>query len=354
MQRKRKVQLGIAASLALLAARLVSSQSPYPNLAPGQEVFVEGKFLIERGSKATMNITTDDLEQLTYGLDEIPGWIVFPPPREVISKTLGRDVQGVHTIIRLDEAGYVGLKPVPGGMRSQILRLWRNLDQVVEYQQGRRDFNGIDTVDIDIRVYDRPAVEHGETLSEYRWQSQSGIRMQAGTPSGFPLGEESWHLAPMTVFFRLNRCAVLVHAPDLAFAEALAVGIEYRIQQHPKRLGMVQRPLTVLVSDQPVARGRVVSLAGVTVAPVSALQPAQVSIKTNRDQKGWTVIASRNGKWAKLKAFSGEMETERGKVKLDRPVFPYKGELIVPLRQVAEALGIVVQQKGHTIALLPK
>jgi hypothetical protein len=28
--------------------------------------------------------------------------------------------------------------------------------------------------------------------------------------------------------------------------------------------------------------------------------------------------------------------------------------LVVPLRQVAEALGISVQQKGQTIALLPK
>ena len=62
----------------------------------------------------------------------------------------------------------------------------------------------------------------------------------------------------------------------------------------------------------------------------------------------------RNGRWVKVKAFSWEMETDKGKVKLERPVFPYKGELIVPLRQVTEALGIVVHQKGQTIALLPK
>jgi len=65
------------------------------------------------------------------------------------------------------------------------------------------------------------------------------------------------------------------------------------------------------------------------------------------------VTASLNGRRVKVKAFSWEMETEKGKVKLERPVFPYGGELIVPLRQVAEALGIRVQQKGETIALLP-
>jgi hypothetical protein len=66
------------------------------------------------------------------------------------------------------------------------------------------------------------------------------------------------------------------------------------------------------------------------------------------------VTLKRNGRWVKVKAFSWEMETDKGKVKLERPVFPYKGELIVPLRQVTEALGIVVHQKGQTIALLPK
>jgi len=55
-----------------------------------------------------------------------------------------------------------------------------------------------------------------------------------------------------------------------------------------------------------------------------------------------------------VRVFSWEMETNKGKVKFERPVFPYKGELIVPLRQVAEALGISVQQKGQKIALLPK
>ncbi len=39
---------------------------------------------------------------------------------------------------------------------------------------------------------------------------------------------------------------------------------------------------------------------------------------------------------------------------MERPIFPYKDELIVPLRQVAEALGIMVQQRGQKIALLPK
>jgi hypothetical protein len=354
MRRGKTMQFGVALMLAIpLALGLLFSQPPYPKLAPGQKIFVEGQFLIERGSKGTMDITADDLEQLTYGIEEIPGWIVFPPPEDVIEKGRGLRVKGVHTIIRL-EAGYVGLKPVPGGMRSQILRLWRNLKQVAEYQRGLRDFVRLDTIDMDIRVYDRPAKEHGETLSEYKWQSQSGIRMKAGTPSGFPLGEESWYLSPTTVFFRLNRCAVLVHAPDLMFAEALAVGIEYRIQKHPKRLGTAQRAMTVLVAQRPVAQGAAMSLAGVTVAPVSVLKEAGIETTVNRTREEWVVTLKRNGRWVKVRAFSWEMETGKGKVKLERPVFPCEGELIVPLRQVAEALGIGIHQKGQTIALMAK
>lgn len=37
---------------------------------------------------------------------------------------------------------------------------------------------------------------------------------------------------------------------------------------------------------------------------------------------------------------------EKGKVKLERLVFPYESELIVPFRQVAEVLGIKVHQQG--------
>ena len=314
MRRGKTIRFGLAFMVAILSALgVLFSQSPYPQLAPGQKVFVEGQFLIERGRMGTMGITADDLEQLIYGIEEIPGWIAFPPPEDVIVKGLGLRVKGVHTIIRLDEAGYVGLKPVPGGMRSQILRWWRNLKQVAEYQQGLRDFVRLDAIRIDIRVYDRPAKEHGETLSEYKWQSQSGIRMKAGTPSGFPLGEASWYLSPTTVFFRLSRCAVLVHAPDLAFAEALAVGIEYRIQKHPKKLGAVQKPITVLVADRPIGKVEAISLGGVRVVPVSVFSSAHASLRTRRTKEVWEVTISWDGRWVKVRAFLGRWRQGKGR-----------------------------------------
>jgi hypothetical protein len=38
-----------------------------------------------------------------------------------------------------------------------------------------------------------------------------------------------------------------------------------------------------------------------------------------------------------------EAQTSSGKLKLERAVFPFQGQLVVPLRQVTEALGQSVQ-----------
>ncbi len=325
----------------LISVSLVA-QVFYPSVVPGEKRLINGVLIENNGKEATMGLTADDLEQLIYGVNEIPGYTVVPNP-----------YNQNHTIIDLDAGG--SRKPVKW-LRSSIRRWWYREELVQQYRQGLLDFPNLHKsfIRIEVNIYDRPAREYGKTLSEYRWQSSAGIAFKEGTPSGLPLGEESWYLPPTTQFFRLGRGFVIVSAPEIDFAEALAVGIEYFILLHPKRIVMAKQPITVLVGTQLVAKGRAVSLAGVTVAPISSLSSAKVTLQTKREKDEWAVTASLNGRWVRVKAFSWEMETERGKVKLERPVFPYRGELIVPLRQVAEALGIRVEQKGQTIALLPR
>ncbi len=292
---------------------------------------IGGILVRDSGVVRSLGLTVDDMENLTYGTDEIPDHECRPNP-----------YNGNHTIIGLNGNGD---KPT-GWLRSHITRGWINISTG-------------DLLSVTVRVYDKSAREY-ETYENYRWGMQ--VLPVKGSFSGLPLGEECFRHGKNRIWFRLGQCAVEVELlvrreaewSDGLYVEALAWGIKYRIQQHPKRLGMVQKPVTVLVANQPVAQGKAIALAGVTVAPISDLEPAQVAVKTSRTSKEWTVTASRNGKWLKVKAFSWDMETDKGKVKLERPVFPYKGDLIVPLRQVAEALGIVVQQKGQTIALLPK
>jgi hypothetical protein len=293
---------------------------------------VNGMLISDSGTVRSLGLTVEDMEALTYGVDEIPGYECRPNP-----------YNGNHTIIGLNGNGD---KPT-GWLRSHISRGWTNL------ATG-------DLLRVDVRVYDKPAGEY-ERYENYRWGSQ--VLPKLGSFSGLPVGEECFHYGKTRLWFREGRVVAEVtlllrreaELADGLFVEALAWGIEYRIRLHPKRLlGMAQKPVTLLVANKPVAQGRAVSLAGVTVASISALEATQVVLETKRAKTEWMVTARRNGHWVKVKAFSWEMETDKGKVKLERPVFPYKGELVVPLRQVAEALGISVQQKGQTIALLPK
>ena len=325
----------------LLILAVLFSQTLYPPIRPGESVRINGVLIEDYGTKARTELTADDMEQLIYSVNEIPGYVVVPNPDN-----------GNHTVIYLN-GGSSGK-----WLKNTIIRAWYDEEQAQKYYQGLLKFPDLfdSSIRVELYVYDRKAKECGITFQEYKWMCSGGPMMKEGTFSGLPLGEESWFLPPRIQFFRTGRCFVVVYGPhsDITFAEALAIGIEYRIQQHPKRLGMAQRPITLLVTNKPFGQGKVISLAGVTVAPLSTLEPAQVALETKRTKTEWMVTARRNGHWVKVKAFSWEMETDKGKVKLERPVFPYKGELVVPLRQVAEALGISVQQKGQTIALLPK
>jgi hypothetical protein len=292
---------------------------------------VNGMLISDSGTVRSLGLTVEDMEALTYGVDEIPGYECRPNP-----------YNGNHTIIGLNGNGD---KPT-GWLRSHISRGWTNL------ATG-------DLLRVDVRVYDKPAGEY-ETYENYRWGSQ--VLPKLGSFSGLPVGEECFHYGKTRLWFREGRVVAEVtlllrreaELADGLFVEALAWGIEYRIRLHPKRLlGMAQKPVTLLVANKPVGQGKAVSLAGVTVAPLSALGAAQAVLETERTKTDWVVTARRGKKWVKVRAFSWEMETSQGKVRLERPVFPYKGELVVAVRQLAEALGLKVERKGQTIALRP-
>ncbi len=343
MRCKMTVVKGILLVVILVGLVPLFGQSLYPPVSPGQEVRVKGVLIHHWGKEATMGLTADDLEQLTYGVDEILGYTVVPNPDN-----------GNHTVINLDGGGET--KPAKW-LKSSIIRAWSNQEQAQRYKQRLVEFPRLydSGIVIEVDVYDRPAKDYGATLSEYRWKSSAGIRFREGTPSGLPLGEESWYLPPRTQFFRLGRCFVRVSAPGSILAEGLAAGIEYRIRQHPKRLlASASQPTTLLVSNQPVAAGQTISLGGVVVAPLSVFQSAKARMHPQRTDKDWTMKVSLKDKWVQVKALGAEMETSKGPVKLKRPAFPYKDELIVPLEQIAEALGMKMQQQGKTIALLAK
>ena len=325
----------LAVLASLLTAWLYLSGQTF-SVPSGAEIRRGGILARNKGTIRSLGLMAQDMLDLIYAEDEIPGFECVPHP-----------LTGHHTVIGLNIGGDRSGRDLEG-VYSHILRMWN-----LPTRNPR--------LDIECWVYSSPQGPKGWFQALLDPRASSASRMfRHGSYSGLPLGEECVRLPHANaLFFRLGSIGVRVQIfgpseSDGWFAEALAWGIEYRIERHPKRLGMAQRPITVLAANQPVAQGKAVALAGVVVAPLSSLEPTQVTLKAERTKKEWTVMASRNGRWVKARAFSWEMETERRKVKLERPVFPYRGEMIVPLRQVAEALGIKVEQKGQTIALLPK
>ena len=309
--------------LAALGSMTICLRGGKTQVPPGKEVRKEGLLIVNRGTIRSLGLDENDMMALVYGLDEIPGFV------------------GQYTVIELN----VGGDSERGGLESRLIRAWIGRE--------RKAYLRIECTVCQAKESARAWLK---AILDPRNSSGSPMFRQ-GSFSGLPLGDECWHISKFAIiFFTVGRVYVAIQASgeeDL-FAEALGVGIEYFIRLHPKRLAEASKPITVLVAHQPVGQGKAISLSGVTVAPISTLEPAQVSIKTNRTSKEWMVTATRNGRWVKVRAFSWEMETGKGRVKLERPVFPYKGELIVPLRQVAEALGMVVHQRGQTIALMAK
>jgi len=337
---KKEVILAMSLMAVILAAFGQFRESPPPRevlkeVKSNGEKFLEGRwegiYYKEILEPRKTDVNAQMLLDLIYGKDEIPGFLSTPNP-----------FNGLHTNIVILNSW------------SRIDRAYRSFERVMI---GRTERS---LHEINVGIWVMPNREEALRRVQEAIMHAAMAYKHRELPSGLPLGERFWYWeVPNTIRFLLGRVVAWVTwysmaKPDPFVTEALAWGIEYRIQQHPKLLGMARKPVTVLVSNRPVAQGKAIALAGVTVAPISSLSPAKVTLQTKRTEKEWVVTASLDGRWVKFKAFSWDMETEKGKVKLERPVFPYKGELIVPLRQVAEALGIKVQQKGQTIALLPK
>ena len=274
----------------------------------------------------SLGIFVDDLLNMVFPPDEIPNYYC------------------TGTVVDLNL----------GGLLTRLTRKWLH-----EEHKIRGAVSPFYSVAVDLFVY-HDVDEAKKTF--HRWSHSTMPEKPAlGSVSGIPIGEECANVFPLGgIMFRVGRVIAKVDAglrdaqslEDHAyFTEALCLGIEYLLRQHPK-VGVLPSKARLLLAGQP--NGEVILLHDVPVGKWGVLKGAGVHGKEHRDSKEWCAQLTRGNHWVKVSVFSWEMETERGRVKLERPVFPYKGELIVPLRQVAEALGIVVHQKGQTIALLPK
>ncbi len=191
-------------------------------------------------------------------------------------------------------------------------------------------------------------------------------QMDIGLPSGSRLGETFavWQPVPSEaqIRFVLGRVKVTVwlvgYVPvSLEFAEALAWGTLHRVLQYPELLPSG--------AGYALEKGEAL-LDGIKVAPLARLKEAMCELQVERPRQRWSRVVRNllarqpaeqpvsgevltdwlvkvtwGQRWVELRAFSREMKTWDGRVvKLSRPTFPYRGDLVAPLEEVKQVLGI--------------
>jgi hypothetical protein len=335
---------------ALSAAMQAAAQISLTAEPPVGRHEVQGVVVENEGKYQSTGYTPADLLFLLCEPDEIPGYTV------VVREYRGREIDGGtfawmapfgHTYVWLNSGG-LSSSAKREELQCRVTRQWFPVERAQAYlarQIGSFiDLIGGGSIYVQVSLYQKRASQNYEDF-----QRGSAAVFHRGTPSGIPLGTESWYsLGPkkstLSLCFVYDRSFVRVMShPDPALGEAVAQSILYRLLIHPK--GVVARGATpaVTLNGKTVQSPYLAALNGTVVAPVSVLKPFGVKVEVSRSVHSWHVTLQREERWITLEAFRREARTPDGMLKLERAVFPFRGELVVPLRQVAEALGLTVQ-----------
>ncbi|MER3473262.1 MAG: hypothetical protein C4335_04365 [Armatimonadota bacterium] len=259
------------------------------------------------------------------------------------------------------------------------------LDTVSEFRRGYRSLRTylasagevtrsapLQEIEIQVKLFPSPQQAMDYLRNPPRGYSAGAVPVGApaptynsGLPSGARMGEVFVVSQPVpqskSITFVLGRAMVYVQvqgyeAVSLDYLEALAWGVAYRVLHHSELLPSHVKPAG--------AEGNAL-LDGVEVAPLSLLRRAGCSLETKRPVQRWSirvivpleeavnrqisgealadwrVRVQWGQRWVELEAFSWQMKTWDGRqVQLSRPAFPYRGDLVAPLQEVKQALGI--------------
>ncbi|MEJ5252618.1 MAG: hypothetical protein WHX60_12100 [Armatimonadota bacterium] len=288
------------------------------------------------------DVDGETLLSLLYRANEMPGYALIP-----------NDFNGIHT----------GVRVYPPGKSCEAGRTFSSLSNGT-FEEGREAPVGTVMVQVEIM----PSVQEAQKrLEEYRLRMHHALvvgkdnQVVAQLPSGRSFGlpmylDRRWDYSRALVV-QAGRTVIradVFHIPsvDEDFWEAVVWGLLYRLQRFPR---FFTDGAGGSAPSDPDA------LNGVRMAPLSALRAASCTLEEDRPEVSWTkylpapvnqqfsgVVYARwksrvqwGQRWVDLEAFSWQMKTWDGRqVKLSRPVFPYRGELIAPLQEVKQALGM--------------
>ncbi len=273
-----------------------------------------------------IDIDDASLLSLIYEPNEVPGMIASPP----LVDDPTRPDRPHTTIVVTNRYGRV----------QRVYCTTASLEVVTDAQvKPRRQFR--DSMLIEIYAYNSPQ----EAQSAAPGWSGGSYQRLGKLVSASRLGEVHWtrplSLGRYDMVFIAGRVVASVEwhcrgeAASPEKTQAMAWGVLYRLLHQPK----------LLSGRLPAAQqDGAAELNGVKVAPIQQLESSGVRMESRQTQSSWTARVTWGQRWVELEAFSWEMKTWDGRVvKLSRPVFPYRGELIAPVQEVKQALGLTVQ-----------
>jgi hypothetical protein len=203
------------------------------------------------------------------------------------------------------------------------------------------------------RLQERRQLMFRTLHAEKKIEEQVVSQLPSGRSFGLPMCLDRRLDQLRGVVIQLDRAVVSVQVSDMEsvsedFVEALAWGLIYRVQDFV-HAGSGNRHLLNGVRVEPVSRLEKLGCQVSSHRPEvswSKVAPAPVMNRTftGTVYSQWTCRVAWGQRWVELEAFSWEMKTWDGRtVRLSRPAFPYKGQLVAPLDEVRKALGLTVQ-----------
>lgn len=278
------------------------------------------------------------LLRAVYAADEIPGYYATPGYHN-----------GIHTSVVL----------LPNAQRARVVRAYRSIERLPHRPKGSDEKR---IIEITIRVYPTADTARQEAQHNHPTSPQGreeyytfGNGLSSGRSFGVPFWTRRWIESQYEITAVVGRAVVSVWLlerggrANAELAEALTWGLIARLGLEPD----LQHPENKLVLNR------------VPVAPLSTLQQTGCQLHTDhpsqtiehailvyepsfceqwlrhRAYTGWRVRVQWGQRWVELEAFSWQMKTWDGRqVQLSRPAFPYRGDLVAPLQEVKQALGM--------------
>jgi hypothetical protein len=308
-----------------------------------------GMVYTEYISPKPIAISAKTLLNLTYALNDIPSLECKSPFDYFVSP---KDKAHTRILLR-DTYGGIG-------------RSFASDEKIYHHFPGdQKKILGISakSLNVSVIVHKKSTNEIIQEIEERRRYAQVPPEFQEeySLPTDNKIGDKIWLTSPNVIKFVKGHTLVEVQFADRArekltdtqrmYLEAVAWGVLYRILQYPDISGEENASMELIHKTSKNQFGNATNVQGVAMVPAKTLKKAGATIKTTKDNDKWTMSISKGNRTVTLNAFDWYLY-ENGKPKrLDRPVFPYNNDLVVPLRSACDALGIKIDVSGNKVIL---